>query len=203
MAFIPLPDGIKIEIKFRKNGALIVNVMWGTTTVTVDTSFLSQIATAVETWWTTIRDDQCATSIALEEVVVTDASVVSGLQYVNVVTPPAAGTNAGADLPSNVAAVVSLYTGYSGRSFRGRQYWAGLPDTALSGNTIVSGYLAVMVTDMGELLDALVAADLTPVVASFQTNNAPRVVGLATPIVDWGANNVVDTQRRRIPKVFS
>lgn len=203
MAFIPLPDGIKIEIKYRKNGALVVNVMWGTTSATVDLTFLQNVAEAVQTWWTSIRDDQCATSIALEEVVATDVSVADGLQYVNVVTPAASGTNAGADLPSNVAAVVSLYTGYAGRSFRGRQYWCGLPDTALSGNTIQAAYLAVMVADMGELITALQAEGCNPVVASFQHNGAPRATGLATIIDTWGANNVVDTQRRRIPKVFS
>lgn len=203
MAFIPLPNGVKIEIKYRKNGALVVNVMWATLTVTLELAVLSDIAQTVATWWSTTRDDQCATSIALEEVVVTDWSVTDGLQYNHIVSPAAPGTNAGADLPSNVAAVVSLYTGYSGRSFRGRQYWAGLPDTALSGNTIQTAYLAVMVADMGQLITDLLTVGAVVVVASFRHNNAPRVTGVATTVIDWGGDNVVDTQRRRIPQVFT
>jgi hypothetical protein len=203
MAFIPLPDGVKIEIKYRKNGALVVNVMWGIVTATIDLNILENIGSAVHAWWLAHRDDQVVAAMALEEIIVTDWSVANGLQGVVIVSPPAPGTNTGTDLPSNIATVVSLYTGFSGRSYRGRQYWCGVPEASITANSIATAYVALMISDMGELIDALAAEGCVVCVASFQSAGVPRVTGVATPVTNWGADNVVDTQRRRIPQVFS
>lgn len=203
MAFIPLPSGIKIELKYRKNNAPVVNIIWGTTSLEIDTDLLVAIGEAVVAWWNTTRKDQVVSSMALEEVVVTDWSTESGLQHVEVVSPPAAGTNAGTDLPSNVAFVVTFYTGYSGRSNRGRNYLCGLPESAVSANQITTTYLAAMISDQLQLRDDLSILGVYQVVASFYHDNAPRVTGVSRIVTDMGGDNVVDTQRRRIPRSFS
>lgn len=203
MAFISLPDSVKIEIKMRKGGAPNVNIIWGRVEVTIDLAKLEQIALAVVAWWNAEVKPLVSSSTALESVTVTDWSVVDSIQHVETLTTPSAGTATGGDLPSNVAAVTTFYTGYTGRSFRGRVYNAGLTDAQVTTNTLGTTYVLNMLTAWAELNDALSAIDVTHVVASFQHDNAPRAEGVATPIIEYGMNNVVDTQRRRIPRVDS
>lgn len=204
MAFIRLPNCVKIEIIFRKNNAPVVNIIWGEYDVEPGLEDLEAIAQAVVSWWNTTRKDQVVSSMALEEVRVTDWNEENGLQHVEIVSPASAGTSAGTDLPSNVAAVVSFYTGYSGRSNRGRNYLAGMPESGISANQIGTAYLAAMISDYVTLgSNLLTSGAVRHVVASFYHNNAPRAEGVATVITDYGGDNVVDTQRRRIPRSYS
>lgn len=203
MAFIRLPNCVKIELIFRKNNAPVVNIIWGEYDVGPGLIDLQDLSEAVEDWWNTVRKDQCVASMALEEVRVTDWNEENGMQYVNIVSPPIAGTNAGTDLPSNVAAVVSFYTPYSGRSFRGRNYLSGIPEASISANSIGTAYLAAMISDYAALAAAMLTLGYRHTIASFYSGGAPRAVGVSTPVIDYGGDNVVDTQRRRIPRVFS
>ena len=201
MAFIPLPDGIKIEIKCRKGGAPNVNIVWGRAEVSIDLALLENVAEAVVAWWNAEIKPLVSSSTALESVTVTDMSAEDSIQHVETLLTPSAGTATGGDLPSNVAAVVTFYTGLVGRSHRGRVYNPGLTDAQVATNTLSVSYVSNMLTAWAEFKLALSALDVTHVVASFQHNNAPRVSGVATTIIEYGMNNVVDTQRRRIPKV--
>lgn len=201
MAFIPLPNGVKIEIKQRKNGAPVVNVIWGIMTIEIDSVAIADVAAAVVAWWNANVKSLMTSSLTLEEVVVTQWSVEAGLQHTEIVSPPSAGTGGTDDTPSNVAAVVTFYTGYSGRSNRGRAYMGGLNVTSTTGNTLGTTYVVGMLSAWAALKTALFAVDCIHSVASFQTDNAPRLVGVAKTITEYGMNNVVDTQRRRIPRV--
>lgn len=201
MAFQVLPDGIKVEIKCRKNGALVVNVVWLTCSVTIDLAQLGNIAAAVHAWWNTSVKPFVTSSLALEEVVVTDWTAEDSLQVVEIVSPPLAGTRAGDDMPSNVAAVTTFYTGRTGRSYRGRAYNGGISASDITGNTLGTTYLVGMISAWQAFGAAVEGEACTHVVASFVADGVPRAEGIATPIVDYGMNNVVDTQRRRIPKV--
>lgn len=201
MAFIPLPNGIKIEIKCRKGGAPVVNVVWATVSVTIDLDVLETVAGAVRTWWDTHMQPLVSTSMALEEVRCTQWTAEDGLQFAEIVSPPVAGTATGGDMPSNVAAVTTFYTGYTGRSNRGRVYNGGQTDAQVTTNTLGTSYVVAMLTAWVEFSEALNLVGGVHVVASFETNGAPRVTGVSKPVIDYGMNNVVDTQRRRIPRV--
>lgn len=201
MAFISLPDGIKIEIVQRKGGAPVLNIVWGILRVTASLTVLENISDAVVAWWNTNVKPLATSSLTLEQVIVTDWSVEGGQQFVNDLITPSAGTAVGADLPSNVAAVVTFYTGYTGRSNRGRVYMAGMSDAAVTTNTLGTSYVTSMLTAWAAFRTDLEAVDATHVVASFYHNNEPRLVGTHNEIIEYGMNNVVDTQRRRIPKV--
>lgn len=201
MAFIPLPNGIKIEIKCRKNGAPVVNVVWATINVEIDLAVLGNLAEVVRTWWDTSMQPLVAASLSLEEIVCTQWDVEDGAQYIEIVSPPLAGTATGGDLPSNVAAVTTFYTGFTGRSNRGRVYNGGQTDAQVVGNTLQTTYVAGMLVAWAAFRTALNAEGFDHVVASFVTEGAPRVTGQSRVIIEYGMNNVVDTQRRRIPRV--
>lgn len=201
MAFIALPNGIKIEIKMRKNGAPVINVEWGIVNVSITSELLQDVAQAVRGWWNTEMKPLMAASLTLEEIVVTQWDTAEGWQEVYVESPPLAGTATGGDLPSNVAAVTTFLTGMTGRSNRGRVYNCGLTDAQVTGNTIGGAYLVAMLVAWNEFDATLESLSCDHVVASFVTEGAPREVGVATLINNYSMNNVIDTQRRRIPQV--
>lgn len=201
MAFIHLPDGIKIEIKMRKNGAPVVNVEWGVITVGIDLPTLETVAQAVVAWWNSNMKNLVTASLALESVTVTDWTVPNGIQHVETLLIPSAGTATGDDMPSNVASVVTFYTGFTGRSNRGRVYNGGLAALHINGNTLVTSYVTAMLTAWADFKVDMAAVNVEHVVASFYTAGAPRAVGVANQVIEYGMNNVVDTQRRRIPRV--
>lgn len=201
MAFIPLPSGVKIEIKCRKGGAPNINVVWGIVSVTVDLGKLQEIALAVEDWWDTHMQPLMSGSLSFEGVTVTDWSEEAGLQYDYDLITPLTGTASGTDTPSNVAAVTTFLTPYSGRSFRGRVYNPGLTDAQITTNTLGTVYVASMLTAWVNFGIAMDDINVAHVVASFVHDNAPRTTAVGTPIITYSMNNVVDTQRRRIPKV--
>lgn len=201
MAFIPLPDGIKIEIKMRKSGAPVVNIVWGNIFVEVNTANLEAIATAVRNWWIANIKPNVSSTTALESVTVTDWSVANSLQVVDTLAIPSAGTASGDDTPSNVAAVTTFYTGFTGRSNRGRVYNGGLVGGQITGNTLNTLYVAAMLAAWVDFKADLLAAGANHIVASFYSNGLPRAEGVMNVVTDYGMNNVVDTQRRRIPRV--
>lgn len=203
MAFIPTPDAVKCEIKFNKNGALVVNILWFNITVTLNYAALEALTEEIIDWWNDSLKTWTTPTQSLIEVIATDMSIADGIQVANSLTTPLAGTASGDDLPSNVAAVVSFLSEQSGRSYRGRNYIAGQVGTFISGNSLTTGYMAAALTAYAAMNTRMNAIGFDHVICSMYHNNAPRTEGVLTRVTDYRMDNVVDTQRRRIPKVFN
>lgn len=199
MAFIALPNGIKIACEYALNGQLVVNVYHVTTSLPITTVNLTALATVFLNWWTNNQRQNFTTAIGLNRIVVTDVSVPNGLQTIMAVAPAVAGTVAGATAPNNVALVLSQRTGFSGRSFRGRSYYAGVGAAEIADNFISTTFASALTADAASLTSQLNSAGFIWVVASFFTGGAPRATGVATPINSFIADTRVDTQRRRLP----
>lgn len=96
---------------------------------------------------------------------------------------------------------VSFRTGFSGRGRRGRNYWIGLTEPMIANNRVAAGPLA----DIAGYYDGMITPGVLPGAAiwgvySRRFNNADRLIGLFTPITEVViVNDVVDTQRRRMP----
>jgi hypothetical protein len=121
---------------------------------------------------------------------------------------PAFGDLNDAPLPNNVTLTVSFRTANRGRSFRGRNYVVGLGETQVAGNTVAPSVITAFDGIYSQLLASPVAAIATWVVVSrfsgvdpVTKEPIPRVTGIATPITSVTVvDNVVDSQRRRLPK---
>jgi len=199
MAFIPLPLGIKVVPQFTYNGKLVVNVFYLTKvlgSVSVDLALAGQI---FYDWWSTNLASSAPNTMTLDLVTATDVRVENGQQEVYVGAGPVAGTNSSPALPNQASLVVSMRTLNTGRSFRGRSYYVGLTEGVVAGNFVTGSFPTDLLAGYELLLAAWQADGYTPVVASFQHNNAPRVTGVATPINGMQINTRVDTQRRRLP----
>jgi hypothetical protein len=102
-------------------------------------------------------------------------------------------------VPNNTAYVLSLKTAARGRSSRGRNFIAAIPQSSLlTANTVTSGLRTGLVTAYENLIG--VGADLgaTWVIVSKISGGAPRTTGVTTPVTTVDTfDDVLDSQRRR------
>jgi len=104
--------------------------------------------------------------------------------------------------PNNVAAVPSFRTGVGGRSFRGRNYISGVPNSQILINVLDNGFVANVITAYMQLLagGGVLPANWEWVVVSMFSAGAQRPVGLTTPVQNViFTDTIVDSQRRRLP----
>jgi len=202
MAPILVPVCALVELIFSLNGSRTENTLWFKRLTTPDASDLLALAGEVATWWTTNLAPSISNDCALQEVDATWKATGTGPQAIYTTGLPDAG-NVPTDSSNNGNAfVVKFGTENIGRSYRGRNYIAGIPaasytnsvlDTAV-GNSIVGAY---------ELLPAAVAsAGWTHVVVSTHTGGDPRPTGISTPVTYYIATTLSSrSQRRRNPGV--
>lgn len=201
MPFIPVPGVVQVEIRQTLHGQRIENVFYVDVGTEVPTSSLENITELMGDWWEALVLPNLSNNIALREVYGTDLSSASGGTHTRTYTTPVPGSVVGESLPANCALCVSLRTAQRGRSFRGRSYVAGIPEEA-SANSVVSNVVAAPLLAAYQTL--ITSGDYTErfplVVVSRVADGAPRVTGVATPIVTAVlTNQVISSQRRRLP----
>lgn len=199
MAFIPLPGGVKLEVKFLKNGQLVVNIYHFRVTGAITTIDLTAIAELVKNAWNDNIKTVTVDDMTLESLIATDVSMDEGIQITYTTGLPLAGLSTADDLPSNVAVVISNKTEYTGRSNRGRTYMCGMPATTIIGNTVGSGLQTAYAAYHAQIADDALALGYDFGVASYQEDNAPRVTGAFQTYTAFTVDNITDSQRRRLP----
>ena len=200
MAYIKLPLGIRVALEYEVFGKVVVNIYHVTTTDPIITIKLLDIAQLFAAWWDAEVSVYFSQDIALNAVTAHNLNVPNGEKVTLVVSPPTAGQLPAGAVSNNVAIVASLFTAQTGRSFRGRSYHAGLDDPSVTANSIATGKAAGIVATYGDLVTSLALENAILVVASFQSESAPRAEGIATEVESVAVNLRVDTQRRRLPK---
>jgi len=198
MPFQPVPNGAKIELNALQNDVPVVNVWYATLAAAPTDEDLIAISEAVETWWHDELKPSQHNTYVVQNITVTDVSVENGHQHINSSIFEPEGGAGGTAAAANAAAVVSLRTANTGRSFRGRTYIGGLPQAALEDaqhltTTAASAYNLALTN----LVDALEAVGATLVVVSRVAAGVVRIIAVATEIISLITDNKVDSQRRR------
>jgi len=201
MATVPVPDVAEVEIRQMIFGQLIENTLYFALTGGWDEAALMDLATSVGVWFIEEVLPLLSNELTFREAVARDLSAGATAQQIYSI-PPVAGGNANLAAPSNVAAAISLRTATAGRSFRGRNYVAGLPLDAVVeneiessvGDALVAAYNAMMTT----YVTPAVPGARWSVVSRF-TGGAARAFGLATEItVATLTDYFIDSQRKRL-----
>lgn len=203
MAFIPLPNGIRVGVEYTLSGETVVNVYHVTRTAPVVTANLTALAEIFLEWWdeddTVGAKDSFSNDLALFRVVATDVSELGGEQVINVPVTPIPGASSTDSAPNNVAWCVGLRTGLVGRSYMGRNYYCGFSDVAWAGNILDAGIAAAHLDHLSNLQVSLAAEGFTWVVASYQNLGLPRTTAVGSEITSFQADTIADSQRRRLP----
>lgn len=199
MAFVPFPAGVVgALVRFTKNGVpgemtQGYRLFTGAATVTDGLS----LAALIHGWLTVQVVPHTTSDVTWTEVVVNDLTSASGWQAIEPVNEP--GTDGGAHVSNQVSMCVTFQTARRGRSFRGRNYVPGLPQTNLLDATHWNTSAVGFWTGVYDALSLDVAAgSWTPVVLSRQEGGVVLGTGVPTPITNYRANALITTQRRRL-----
>jgi len=199
MAFVPFPSGV-VQVGYR--------FLQGTNpaAVTMGMKFLSgaaaqsdglALATQLENDWVTNWAPALSADLALLGVDVTDLTSSSGWTAAHPST--GAGTHSGNPVQSQVAMVITFQTPKRGRSFRGRNYYPGLPASDLADTATWSGGATGTFDTLYVNWAALLATlGWQHVVLSRVQGKVVLSLGEATPVTSYRANLKLGTIRGRL-----
>jgi len=183
MSFIPVPNTALARIVGTVDGQLTINTLYfeisggGISAVNIQ-----DLAVAVDGWAATQLAPLLSEDWVYVRTETVDLTALNSFQGVAANGTP--GGQEGEAVPNNVAACVSFNTGVAGRSFRGRNYVPGTPNSVVVLNTIDGAFRANVLVAYAQLIGAgTFLAGWQWVVASRFTANAPRVSGVTTPVL--------------------
>lgn len=159
------------------------------------------IATACDDWMHFDLMSVLSEDLFYYEVQATDKHVATGYQKVINHGTGFAGGISSHSLPSQLAAVITLYTALRGRSYRGRTFIPGIPfsyvDTSTSSDTLTSASVADLLTEYNALDSRLAGTGASQHVISRVTGGVPRTVAQGNKVTSRAMDDVIDTIRRR------
>lgn len=182
MAFIPVPDVALCRVSGRIDGQLTINTLYfeisggGITPVN-----LADLAAAVDSWASGSLAPLLSEDWTYERTDAIDLTTQTG--FVSTFASPVVGGVEGEAAPNNVACCISIRTGNAGRSFRGRNFVPGIPNSVITLNTLDAGFRTGLLSAYGELVGAgTFLAGWQFGVVSRYTAGAPRATGVISPV---------------------
>jgi len=200
MAFIPVPNTLKVELVMSWDTQVVENVLHYEWISAWSIARANELAADIVSWWNATMDAYVANTVSLNLIRMTDLESETGF-VVNYATGlPVAGANTNPSLPNSNTVVITKRTANRGRSFRGRIYQVGLTENVVTANAVSSTVVGQLIAAW-ELIRvvALTGGDAQMGVVSLQSNLAPRTEGIITPITNFTSDGVIDSQRRRLP----
>jgi len=201
MAFVPVPNTVAVDVIYDWDGQIVENTLYYTLgSATPNLADITELLEAVNGIIRAGLLPLMSNAISLLRLVGTLIEVADGLQYISTTGLPEAGASDAESMPNNIAACISLRTGQSGRSFRGRNYVPGLTIENIDGNNLNSSTMSAIAAVYEGLIEPVPASAWRQTIVSRYTAGAPRTTGIATPVVNaLFVDSVVDSQRRRLP----
>jgi len=202
MAFIPVPDTAHVRLEGRVDAQQVINDLYFRhTTGPIAAADLGGLLTALASWQFSSMAPLWNEAWSGVQISGRDLTSVTGFVGTTSTVGVVGGTS-GEAAPNNCTMAVSFRSALAGRSFRGRNYVPVLTNSQVTGNLIDTSWQADVVAGYSELIfggGALPAGWVWVVVSRF-TNSAPRTTGIFSEIFNViVTDNVVDSQRRRLP----
>ncbi len=199
MAFIPAENTARVELVYNDIGQICENVYHVLLDHQPTASDLTDICDAFVSWWDTDMQPIVSVGCQLFKIIARDLTEEGGVGIEYTTGLPLTGTGT-SSLTTAITLATKWSTGLSGRSFRGRSYFVGMPADALSADpNIVSTTFASNADAAAEaLIGTMIAGGWQLVVASFFHNLLPRTSAVLTPIISASVDRFVDSQRRRL-----
>lgn len=198
--YVPVENVMQANLRFTVDGQQCENVLNFEYPRGEFSTSASQVGNRIETvLWAQLRDF-IAVGCEFREVYFVDLSTQDGpVQTYDITLNPLGAVNTEA-VPNNVTFCVTHRTQSRGRSFRGRSYVVGLAEGNVLNSRLGPIAVAGIVAAFEDLRAAVQGDGLPMVVVSRVANGVPRTTGVATPITECvSVDNVVDSQRRRLP----
>jgi hypothetical protein len=198
LPFQPAPNCIHFAIIGELAGQLIVNHIDYDLGEAVTASNIANVADQVATIWDGAICPHLSQDYTFDHVHAVDLTDAVGF----VADTGLAGTSGGVASPTeanNAAIVITYRTALRGRSFRGRTYLAGIPQSKrVSGIAVDETWVTSLITSFEDFTHFTGFVDSHPVVLSRTMAGVRLTTCEITPIVAFTANNIIDAQRRRL-----
>ena len=151
------------------------------------------LAARVHTWWSTYYKLMVPSQYALTQIQVRKYDPTAPLSYDLNISPPEVGTRTGSAEPGNVSLTMSERTGLAGRKYRGRMYIGGISNNDVTINdTVISALISLAANAMANLISGALPASSDLAVFHRNTNTY-------TEVIAYVIENILDSQRRRLP----
>lgn len=201
MPFVPFPTTTaKLELFFRQDGQAIENVTHWRLTAAATEINLEQLCLDAINWWDTVMQPLVTSKVELVNTKATSLATATSSAVEISTGLPLSGGGAPTSLPNNVTVVAKLLTAKRGRSFRGRIYHVGLHQAQVSENSLIGAAQIALTSAYNSLTIPGLFSGAKLVVASRVSNGAERSLGVVTDCTAVTVNEVLDSQRRRLPE---
>lgn len=200
MAFVPFPSGIKTELVWSFEGSVMENVLHFSLDFDPDEDSMLALNQLIISRWSNNTAQYFCNDLVLTKVVTTDLHADNAPAIETFAGAGIPGGDTGDPLPANCALLMEQITGLRGRSYRGRTYLFGFPETRVSGSTWESAWRNQLRTEFLNWLSWDVPTGPAILsVASRVHDGVERTTGVLTPVIDLGMRPYVVSQRRRLP----
>ena len=207
MPFIPVANTVMAELLFSLDNENLENTLYFEKAGAWEVVDIQALGTALNNWCVAQYLPPQVNSLAFRGTQLTDLTTESSAGLEMPQSPPEFGDQVTDAMPANVAPCISFRTGSRGRSFRGRNYIAGIPEGVVAGNRFSGDWAAAMTAAYNNLIAIAADLDCTWVVVSRYSGMGgtprrpiPRAAGVTTPVLSASfTDNIVDSQRRRLP----
>jgi len=200
MAYIPVDNVVQLELVYQLNGETAENVLHYKPDVTVTAALMTELCVDMVTWYNTLLKPYVSVQMALANVRATDMTTQTGPVVDYGTGLPAFGGQTGDPLPNNCAIVFTKRTALRGRSYRGRIYHMGIPESQSSGNFIGGALLiALQSAYLAVINRSTTGASWELGVVSRRQDGVDLIAGIFTPMTTFTSDGRFDSQRRRLP----
>lgn len=201
MEFVPVTDVAEVMVRYDYLNQQCENTLYFYYDAgAINASALQNLTGDLATYWVNEYMTDASQDCSLREIYAIDLSSAIGPSYTYNTGFPVSGGDLNPGAPGGTTLCISFRTVARGRSFRGRNYFVGLPKTALIGNTVSSVKAnSILATYQGMVGGNAISSNWTWGVVSRIQNGVPREEGIFTPIIAASLVNYdVDSQRRRL-----
>lgn len=198
MAYVPGPNVLQVELIGSLHAQAVENTLYFFRGGEWSDSTFSQLVTQL-LGFLAESTDALSNDLNYTRIEGTDLTTQSSPTYSAVIAGGQPGGVTSPALPGNVAYCVSFRTNGRGRSSRGRNYVPGLPENAVTGNTLNSANINILLAAYTGLISRAATLSAQWGVFSRFNNGIARNTGLFQPITQVVAADIfVDSQRRRL-----
>lgn len=199
MAFQSAPQVAEAVIQGSISGQPIANVVNFRLPGGYSQADIDNLASVVDLWVSSTYLPLVANSVTYVQ------TLVRGLENVIDLTATdgsgaGAGTLTGSGMPANATLCITLRSGFTGRSARGRFYgWPFSSSVLLTSQTVTTTYATNLANAVALLKTDAAAFNWVMSILSRRTVGTLRPTAIATPVTNVVArNNEVDSQRHRL-----
>lgn len=187
------PTVCRVAIVMQRDTRQVINTFHVEKLAGWSLSDLVALAAAVHTWWSTYYKPMTTAMYGLVQIQCRVYNPVAPLAYDLNISPTEVGTRPGQAEAGNVTLSMSERTGLAGRKYRGRMYLAGVSETDTNTNDFVA---STLVTLAANALANLITGGLPAgnILTIFH-----RGTNTTTDVIAYVIENIIDSQRRRLP----